>query len=571
MTPPTIQWSTLQQDIFSWYDENERKFPLSWTRESLVVNAVAGSGKTTTLLELIRRIIVKGNSVAYTMFNKATVEEMKEKALSQGITSKSLTISTAHSFGLNAIKSKFGFKIKIEGGKCRDIYRRLYRSKQDFVEEKTTLGLVEQAKNAGVGIEWPTGGGKDELGGKDHDSVSPDQALWNIINHHNIECEDGVLDDCVRKALRVLDLSNEDRTCVDFGDMVYWPVLFSIKCEQFDYVLVDEAQDTNTMRRALFRSMLKPGGSLVAVGDRHQAIYGFTGADHDSLDIFVNEFKAKELPLDVCYRCAPHIVTYAQKWVKEIKPRKSTVDAENEVEDLVERLSHGDERSEPTVSPKQIRRLAYKDMIKHIERESTTDPDVQPTNPLGIGPGDAFLCRNNAPLIRTCFALLRRSIPCRIEGRDIGIQLIKVVESLHASTLIDMQARLDNYCDNEVAKALRKEDNYLAEIIRDKCEAISLFIEIGIKHGETPDDVVDRIKELFTDATDKNTPRDLVVLSSIHKAKGREWKRVFLLGREQYMPSRYATQPWQVKQEMNLIYVAVTRAMEELYEITNMP
>ena len=109
------------------------------------------------------------------------------------------------------------------------------------------------------------------------------------------------------------------------------------------------------------------------------------------------------------------------------------------------------------------------------------------------------------------------------------------------------------------------------EIIHDKCEAISLFIDIAVKHDETPDDVVDRIRDIFTDASDPHTPKDLVVLSSVHKAKGREWPRVFLLGRDQFMPSRYAIQEWQRVQEKNLIYVAVTRAMEELIEVTHMP
>jgi ATP-dependent exoDNAse (exonuclease V) beta subunit len=58
-----------------------------------------------------------------------------------------------------------------------------------------------------------------------------------------------------------------------------------------------------------------------------------------------------------------------------------------------------------------------------------------------------------------------------------------------------------------------------------------------------------------------------VTLSTIHKAKGREWPKVFLLGRNRYMPSKYATQDWQLDQEKNLIYVAVTRAQEELIEV----
>ena len=543
-TFPTPTWSPLQENIFAWLATNEDTYSRTWKREHLVVQAVAGSGKTTTLLELIQRILKHGHNVAYTMFNKATVKEMEEKVKSRGITSKSLSISTAHTFGFNTVKAKFGFKVKINAHKCRDIYRAHYKRKDDFLAEKTVLTLIDHAKNIGVFVQWPTEGGQSRTR-----ALDPTQILWDIVNHHGIENDEADIGQCIDRALHVLELSNADTTQVDFGDMVYWPDLFSLKCEQFSYVLVDEAQDTNTMRRALFRSMLKPGGSLIAVGDRHQAIYGFTGADHDSLDIFVKEFGARELPLDICYSCAPHIVKYAQQWVKEIRPRPSII-----------------EPHDANAEPRKIERLPYKSLLASLDGKLAPGHEA-----LTLGPGDAFLCRNNAPLVRTCFALLRRSIGCRIEGRDIGLQLVKIVESLDAQTLSELQQRLDAYHDHEIAKAQRKEDTYLMEIIHDKCEAISLFIDIAVKHDETPDDVVDRIRDIFTDASNPHTPKDLVVLSSVHKAKGREWPRVFLLGRDQYMPSRYAIQEWQLTQEKNLIYVAVTRAMEELIEVTHMP
>jgi DNA helicase-2/ATP-dependent DNA helicase PcrA len=69
---------------------------------------------------------------------------------------------------------------------------------------------------------------------------------------------------------------------------------------------------------------------------------------------------------------------------------------------------------------------------------------------------------------------------------------------------------------------------------------------------------------LFQDSDDPKKPRNAVTLSTVHKSKGREWPRVFLLGQEKYMPSKYARQAWQLEQEMNLIYVAYTRAMSEL-------
>ena len=67
------------------------------------------------------------------------------------------------------------------------------------------------------------------------------------------------------------------------------------------------------------------------------------------------------------------------------------------------------------------------------------------------------------------------------------------------------------------------------------------------------------MNQLFEDTPDGTRPRNLT-LSTVHKAKGREWDRVYLLGRNKFMPSKWARQEWQYQQELNLMYVAVTRA-----------
>jgi DNA helicase II / ATP-dependent DNA helicase PcrA len=74
--------------------------------------------------------------------------------------------------------------------------------------------------------------------------------------------------------------------------------------------------------------------------------------------------------------------------------------------------------------------------------------------------------------------------------------------------------------------------------------------------------VIAWIEELFGDNV-----TGVVVLSTIHKSKGREWTTVYWLNRAQTCPSRYATLPWMQEQERNLCYVAATRAMKELIEI----
>jgi superfamily I DNA/RNA helicase len=76
-------------------------------------------------------------------------------------------------------------------------------------------------------------------------------------------------------------------------------------------------------------------------------------------------------------------------------------------------------------------------------------------------------------------------------------------------------------------------------------------------------DLLAEIAGMFGDTPDGQKAK-VLTLSTIHKSKGREFSRVYLLGKEKYMPSPYAKKPWQVIQERNLEYVAVTRAMKEL-------
>ena len=73
------------------------------------------------------------------------------------------------------------------------------------------------------------------------------------------------------------------------------------------------------------------------------------------------------------------------------------------------------------------------------------------------------------------------------------------------------------------------------------------------------------IRGLFEDTTG---PQQVLTLSTVHKSKGREWSHVVLWGRNAFMPSKYARKDWQADQEKNLMYVAVTRAMCRLTEVT---
>jgi DNA helicase II / ATP-dependent DNA helicase PcrA len=93
-----------------------------------------------------------------------------------------------------------------------------------------------------------------------------------------------------------------------------------------------------------------------------------------------------------------------------------------------------------------------------------------------------------------------------------------------------------------------------AEALNDRIDTLLVLME----GCDTVECVVDKIARMFADDAPTLT------LSTVHKAKGREWGRVYILGRREHMPSPYARQDWQRVQEDNLIYVAITRAQREL-------
>lgn len=196
--------------------------------------------------------------------------------------------------------------------------------------------------------------------------------------------------------------------------------------------------------------------------------------------------------------------------------------------------------------------------------ESSIDP--HPDAPVGsvttltaYGPGDfaandAILCRLNAPLIAFAFDLIRRGVACHVLGRDIATGLERLLDKVaeDAGTIDSAQAGLRDYCNRETSKLRTKGKRAEAAALDDKCKVLSLFLTQSV----SVHDCHSRIHGLFANGAG-------VTLSTIHKAKGLEWDRVYLLDRR-LLPSPWAETQEELRQERNLEYVAVTRAKLDL-------
>ena len=148
----------------------------------------------------------------------------------------------------------------------------------------------------------------------------------------------------------------------------------------------------------------------------------------------------------------------------------------------------------------------------------------------------AVLCRNNAPLIKQALTCLRSSIPCRIEGKDVGKQLTSLIKKLNATDTRQLSTSLSAYRAEQQSKL----SPWKFEQLDDKLSCLSLLLS----NFTTPHPISSlekQIDELFSDYNP--TLPSKLTFSSVHKSKGLEWPTVYLLGRNLYMPSRYATQP----------------------------
>lgn len=476
--------SEQQANFFNW---------IKTGNGSCVLEAVAGAGKTTTLINALE--MMQGN-IFFGAYNKKIADEIKEKAPKKD----GLFIGTMHSAGFG-IWTKAAGRVTVDGFKCRSIFRDLFPEYDNRKFESPVTALVSYAKQAAVGVVTP----------------NEESTWWNLIEHFNLDCLD-YEDTVISMAKAVLKASiDQDHKVVDFDDMIFAPLYHHAKPYTYDWVLIDEAQDTNAARRALALTMLKPNGRLVAVGDRHQAIYGFTGADADALDLIGKAVDAIQMPLTVTYRCPKSIVAHANQWVSHIQAHETA--PEGEVVD-------------------------YKgDIIKDCKS------------------GDVILSRFTRPLIDLVYKFIAEGIAAKVEGREIGNgmkTLVRRYKSKNFSVLID---RLDAYRERESAKYRAKEKDSMAAAIEDKVDCIRVIINRVQKKDPkctTPVDAVClEIDSIFGDDV-----KGCVILSTIHKSKGREWNNVYWL---QTGASKRARMAWEKEQEKNLMYVATTRAKECLY------
>lgn len=519
----------------------------------LIIIARAGTGKTTTLVEGLK--LIKGGkpkitpspqqkdvwnsmklskdakTVGFVAFNKSIANELEER-VPQGCDAM-----TMHSMGFRAVKKHFEevltgnramnkFRVDdiISSLLGKDI-REIRRNEPDLI--KGTKKLVSLCK-------------MNLIGHRDIKDLSYDE-LSALVSHYGIELN-GSCEKVFKLVPQVLERCKQvDRDgCIDYDDMIWLPIVLGLDVFCYDLLLVDEAQDLNRCQQAL---ALEAGNRLILCGDPQQAIYGFAGADSESMKrmedtLSDSKYGCDTLPLTVTRRCGKAIVAEANKIVPDF-------------------FSHEDN------GKGRISKLPMKGADTYDEYKAASKKDKQQSYRSHVNSGDMLLCRVNAPLVSECFKFIKQGRKANIQGRDVGQGLISTINKMKAEDIGHLQMRLSDWVHREVQAENNKRNPSDTRIItlQDRYDCLCCFME----GKDTIDQVIKAIQDVFTD--DRETVG--IKLSSVHKAKGLEAKRVFLLEPEgASIPHPMAKTSWQREQELNLRYVAITRAIEELIYVS---
>lgn len=456
-----------------------------------IVNAVAGSGKTTTILEALS-LIPKMKQVLFLAFNKSIVEELKDRLPKD---SPNVDVKTVHGFGSSAMIHAYKSNL------TADKYRTLLNTLMPFwnVEPKNP----DEFKTKVMKI--------CDLG-RLNLATRLDE-IEEIALLHDIFVEE---DEC-KYAMELIKMGSKNVKAIDFTDMVYLPNLLNLRVKQYDIVFIDECQDLNACQRELMLKAIKPGGRFIAVGDKNQAIYGFSGADAKSFEKLASLPNTKSLPLSVSYRCDKEIIKLAQTIVPQIQSRGG--------------------------APEGV--VDHNALLKDIRDK------------------DMILCRNTYPLVKLCLQFLSEGTKCYIVGRDIGTNLINMIKMTKQSAMLDVFERLyyelKKIKNQLILKRGLDEQSAMAEPqyvnYEEKVQVIKTIAEGLVSSTE----VIKKIEQIFSDDN-----KEGIKLSTIHKSKGLESDRVFIIHKD-LMPAKYAQKiPWMLEQEHNLMYVAYTRAKHHL-------
>ena len=458
----------------------------------IIVDALAGSGKTFTITYALKYISA-GTKVILCAFNTDIANELKSR-IPDGFEA-----ATMNSFAFTQVKN--AMRVRFVKTKLYDILDKLIAQK-----EKNTQFLTQAAYQI-VNLV------KSNLL-----DIKNDQVLDDLTVKHSIEMNDS-RNEIYSIARLAFKETLKQNGIVDYMDQVYFVYAFKLPVIQYGIFIGDEIQDWNALQQYIMLRAIESNGRFIGVGDKNQAIYGFSGADTNSIDnlqTMLQDTKRpiESMPLTMTRRCPVSHVRLAQQIVPELEAMP------NAIEGIVESIS--------------------------LDKAVTL-----------IKSSDMGIARRNAPLIAIAYKLIREGKTVIVKGRNIGEGLISLINKLKPSDLNDLVDKAEAYRTKEADKLIakgKKAENAL-ESLNDKIDTLMQFID----NNDSVNDVRRSIETMFNDLNKENA----IILSSVHRSKGLEAETVFIFEYDR-IELKLSNEEFQ-KQERNLHYIALTRSKNALY------
>jgi len=515
-----------------------------------VVLAGPGTGKTFTSIKA--STFFRGKAI-YFAYNNKIKEDSNFKLVAIDST---MVASTVHSFGLSCLQAFTRGQCKVD--KKREKYHLLttnyLKDNWQWFLSRNQEEIEEQELDVEVlyldALSWTKTlihYAQVSLAPLTHQGL---KQLLDAFDLTDIKLTSLLLPFVFDAVLAVIELGKQQFLGPDhlthFDDMIYYPsVLVGVPVRQYDHIIVDEAQDTSRAGLELILKACHKATQIIFVGDPLQSIYAFAGANFDSIDQIIGRLHAQTLPLRFCYRCGRSIVKLANQLGGQL-------------------IAAGTHEGTVSVVP-------LGEYIDHLQ------------------PGDVVLSRTLRRLVEGCLKTLQRGKRAKVLGKDIGENISAVITHLEArrlargvpaltTDLSNLLQVLDEY-HREEAQSLeesRKNPEMALEELADKVATVQVFFEAYINrcHNEslrtdedretcgfskTVDDFKKYVHGLFVD----EDPQGLILFMTAHRSKGGEWENVFVIGPGEF-PHPKAKSAKQKDQERNLMFVTVTRAIENL-------
>jgi len=382
------------------------------TSSNLLLNALAGTGKTSTLRMIERATGI--SPILYLVFNKKNAEEAKFDPSADDDAARMLpttVVQTLNACGHRVWSKTITAGITLDAKKTSNLLRQLIKELPKAHQGEAwdvyheVIAAIALAKAYGY---VPEGAyrtatrlvSRSEL--SLHLDSSLDELGWQL------------LDQTLSLSIRTAYAGS-----LDFNDQLYMPALFGGTFPRFPLIMVDELQDLSPVNHAMLDKLAT--GRIIGVGDPWQSIYGFRGAKQAGMADAQTRFKMTPLDLSVSFRCPRAIVEAAHWRVPHFKWKKEG--------GLVASLSS-------------------------LSGDSIPDDST-------------FICRNNAPLFRLAVACLSHSRSVSVSGSEIGPRLIGIMQKLGDPSISRSQtlAAINVWLEDKLSKDSKTADD-LASCMR---------------------------------------------------------------------------------------------------------